>query len=112
MSWDVVLIKTHSNSEPMQGINEKNTIMFDTTNVVATLKELFDEISQVDDQWLHFEGGTYAMSFNLASKECIMLHISILDETENGVDTIIHDLCKAFECRAFDTTTGDFFKLA
>jgi len=108
MSWDVVLIKTKTNSETITEIDEANILIFDIENVIAMLKEMFFAVSHVDDQWLHYENGLYAISFNLASDKQIMLHVNVLDEPEDAVEAVIHDLCKMFRCRAFDTTSGEF----
>jgi len=108
MSWDVILVRTKTNEELVEEINETNTVVFKTKDVIAKLKEMFASVDHVDDHWLHYEGESYAISFNLTENNHIMMHISILDEPDDSVEVVIRDLCRLFECRAFDTTSGVF----
>lgn len=112
MSWDVMLVKTKNNTEPMSDINDINTLAFAKADVSAALKNKFTDIDSDNREWLHYEGGSYAISFNLSTDRIILLHIYILDELDNAVyDTVVNiifDLCSLFDCRAFDTTTGEF----
>jgi hypothetical protein len=108
MAWDIILIKSARNTEPMEEINEKNTILFDSANVRNLLENRFSDIEIHSETWFHYEGGTYAISFNLAPEQ-IMLHVHILDEPEDAVETVIKELCALFDCRAFDTTAGEFW---
>ena len=108
MSWDVILIRTTKNTEQMGEINETNTVVFGIAETIRKLKAAFDTIEHVSERWLYYEGGSFEISFNLAVSEQVMLHISIFDEPVDAVETVIHRLCRLFECRAFDTTSGDF----
>lgn len=40
-----------------------------------------------------------------------MLHIHILDESEDAVMTTISELCKLLDSKAFDTTAGDYLEI-
>ena len=51
------------------------------------------------------------MSFHLATEQQLMISISILNESGDAVELIILELCKLFSCRAFDTSSGEFFKV-
>ena len=104
MSWDVILIKTNSNSEKMEEITSENTILFDKAVVLQKLKSHLPELDCSDSEWLVFEEGGDSFEVNLATDEQIMLHINELKDP----DVFLAELCALFGCRAFDTTTGAF----
>ena len=108
MSWDVILIRTTKNTEQMGEIDETNTVVFGIAETIRKLKAAFGTIEQASDHWLYYEGCSFEISFDIAVKEQIMLHISIFDEPVDAVETVIPRLCRLFECRAFDTTSGVF----
>ncbi len=110
MSWDIMLVRTKTNTEPMEKIDENNTIPFLFTDVVSTLKEHFPNITEESPDWLNYEGSTFSISFSLVTNDSIMLFVHIFDEPEDAVMPMIHELCTIFNCRAFDTTTAEFIK--
>lgn len=69
----------------------------------------FPNIMCETKSWLYYENENYAISFNLATNQNIMLHVQILDEPEDAVIDVIFELCNLFNCRAFDTESGEFF---
>jgi hypothetical protein len=92
----------------MENINEKDIIAFNPSDVIVALKGKFDSINCIDNKWLHYECDVFAISFNLATEQQIMLHIHILDESEAAVESVVCELCRLFKCRAFDTSSGGF----
>ena len=109
MSWDVILIKTKKNTEPMEAINQSNTISFSFVDVFNVLKDRFPSTLCENGEWLSCEAETYSIDFNLAAGQNIMLHIRIFDDPEDAVVDVIYELCDLFDCRAFDTVSGKFF---
>ena len=108
MSWDVILIKTGKNNEPIENITEANTVKFSHDETASILKNSLPGIECVDETWLNYETPQFAVSFNLACENNIMLHIYILDEPEDAVLALIKYLYNCFDCRAFDTTSAEF----
>lgn len=107
MSWDISLVRTKSNSEPWEEIDESNLIAFDRKAAAAKIRDRLPE-ADGDDTWLNYDSGTYDVSFNLGTVDQIMLHIHVYDDPEDAVLDVVHDLCEQLECRAFDTTQGEF----
>lgn len=107
MSWDVMLFKTKTNSEPMNIIEDEDMLTIDKEEVISELKRKFPNIEQTGPNFLTYEGGPYAITFHLADSS-IMLYIHILDEPEDAVMPVIKELCTIFHSRAWDTTSGEF----
>ena len=111
MSWDVILTKTNNctnNKGEKSNYDTSHISKFDSSKVVSVLKSELPEINLVDDYWLNYEGGLFALSFNLFDEQEIMVHIHSLDESEDSVIAIILKLCELLNCQAFDTTTGEY----
>lgn len=108
MSWDVMLIKTAVNTEPMECIDDTNIIPFVVSESAKILRDNFVNITGTSDEWLDYESDTFAISFDLSVKQHIMLYIHILEEPEDAVLPIIAKLCELFKCRAFDTTAAEY----
>ena len=108
MSWDVILIKTAMNCESMAEIGAENVVPFLPAAVISALKHRFPDINCESSEWLCYENNHFEIAFNLASENHIMLHIQIFDEEEGAVRDMISELCKLFDCRAFDTCAGEF----
>ena len=106
MAWDLILVKTEKNAEPE--FDENNLIPFDLKIVKKLLKHKFSGLESRSDAWFNYEAGNFAISFNLAVHNQIILHIHILDDSEDAVESIIEELCELFNCRAYDTTAGKF----
>ena len=111
MSWDVMLIKTITNAEPMEEINENNIVPFSLADVTSKLKNQFPNATEGAANLLNYEGGTFAIAFNLATNRDIMLHVHILEDPEDAVMDVINKLCTLFNCRAFDTTSAEFLEI-
>ena len=111
MSWDIMLIKTASNLEAMEFIDDTNIIPFDMSESAKVLKDNFININSTSDEWLDYESDTFAISFDLSVKQHIMLYIHILKEPEDAVLPVIAKLCELFKCRAFDTTSAEFLDI-
>lgn len=107
MSWDIALVRTKSNSEPWEEIDPSNLIPFDRTAAAAKIRDRLPE-ADGDDAWMDYDSGTYDVSFNLGTVDQIMLHVHIYDDPEDAVLGVVRDLCVQLECRAFDTTQGEF----
>ena len=105
MSWDIMLIRTKHNSEPWAEIDESNLVAFDRKAAAAKIRDMLPE-AEGDDTWLDYDSGTYDVSVNLGTE--IMLHVHIYDDPEDAVLGVVRDLCALLECRAFDTTRGEF----
>lgn len=111
MSWDIMLIKTASNTEAMECIDDSNIIPFDVHEAARILRENFAGITGDSDEWLDYESDTFAISFDLSTEQHIMLYIHILDEPEDAVLPVVAKLCALFHCRAFDTTSAEFLDI-
>ncbi len=111
MSWDVMLIKTATNAEPMECMDDTNIIPFVASEAAKVLRDNFVDIAGTSDDWLDYESDTFAISFDLSAEQHIMLYIHILDDPEDAVMPVIAKLCELFECRAFDTTSAEFLDI-
>ena len=92
----------------MREIEDSDIVRFNKVTTAALLKRRFPDIDVIQTELLHYERGSFAITFGLATEQQIMLNISILDEPGNAVEEVFHELCELFECRAFDTTAGEF----
>ncbi len=109
MSWDVNLIKTETNHEPFEKIEEGTSLSFDRQSVICTLAKRLQEICVVSDDWLVYDNKTTcAIEFDLMNVKSIMLHVHVLNDADEDVLDLLHNLCESLECRAFDTALGEF----
>ncbi len=108
MSWDVALVRTKTNTEPIEKIDNLSRRDFRLDEVVKKLEENLVGIEKADLAWLDYEACDYSVSFQLAPEE-IILYIHILsDDGEAAVMTLIKDLCVWLDCRAIDRTENEF----
>lgn len=110
MSWDVLLVKAENEANSEHG-KEQESSPFVRSEVISTLKDKFPQITDCGEEWLDYEADTFAISFNLASSEQIMLHIHVFDEPEDAVMPILKEVCDLLNCRLFDTTTAGYITM-
>lgn len=110
MSWDVALVRTKTNTEPIEKIDNLSRRDFRLDEVVKKLEENLVGIEKADWAWLDYEACDYSVSFQLDPEE-IILYIHILnDNGEPAVMTLIRDLCIWLDCRAIDRTENKFIQ--
>lgn len=104
MSWDVALVRTRTNMEPIEKIDSTSRSDFCLDAVTKKLEANLVGIEKADLTWLDYETCDYSVSFQLDPEE-IILHIHILnDNGERAAMTLIKDLCIWLDCRAIDRT--------
>lgn len=107
MGWDVVLMRTTSNQEAADAVDEKDIIPFDRDDVVDELTNLFPDIHYDDETFLILDTGEAYIEIYIGEEEqtsTITLTIRSMDEDCEVLSTI----CETFGCRALDTATGEF----
>ncbi len=105
MSWDVVLIKTDTNKEPIEDI--KNPIPFDSEAFIKEIKKHVPDLDTKDKTWLLLNREYYSVEFNMGKDtytECIMLHVRGGTEPKDLFEIIL----KNFSCRIYDCSSGEF----
>ena len=95
MSWDVMLIKTATNAEPVECMDDTNIIPFVASEAAKVLRDNFADIVGTSDDWLDYESDTFAISFDLSAEQHIMLCIHILDDPEDAVMPVIVNFSNA-----------------
>lgn len=107
MSWDVALVRTKTNTEPIDNTSRSG---FCLDAVTKKLEANLVGIEKTDLTWLDYEACDYSISFQLDPEE-IILHIHILtDNGEPAAMTLIKDLCVWLDCRAIDRTENKFIE--
>ena len=107
MSWDVVLIKTETNKEPIEDI--KNPIPFDSEAFIKEIKKHVPDLDTKDKTWLLLNREYYSVEFNMGKDkktDCIMLHVRGSREPEDLFEIIK----EKFQCRIYDCSSGEFIK--
>lgn len=107
MSWDIILEKPLSGAEPGQ-LAEDDREVFELTAVTDTLEALCPQITELRPLWMLYEEPCFEIEFDLA-EDIIMLHVHILHKSvESQFMALIAKLCQALQCRALDTTSGEY----
>ena len=107
MSWDVVLIKTETNKEPIEDI--KNPIPFDSEAFIKEIKKHVSDLDTKDKTWLLLNREYYSVEFNMGKDkktDCITLHVRGSREPEDLFEIIK----KKFQCRIYDCSSGEFIE--
>lgn len=105
MSWDVVMIRTKTNSE--------NILPFKQTEIASVIRKISEEpglIYNCDDlSWQNLDSDSWSIEFNIgkaADTESVMLHIRGGEPKE-----IFAVLMADLNTRLIDCTTGEFISL-
>lgn len=113
MSWDVVMIRTKTNSEAIDEINSENILPFKQTEIASVIRKISEEpglIYNCDDlSWQNLDSGSWSIEFNVgkaADTESVMLHIRGGEPKE-----IFAVLMADLNTRLIDCTTGEFISL-
>ncbi len=108
MSWDVILMRVKPESVSVADLTENDLLNLGlVTDVLTAISSLYPTVDFSDPTWGRLEGADYSIEFNIGKGDVvdtIMLHVRGAD----GALAVIQSLCGALECRAFDTTFGDF----
>ena len=114
MSWDVVMIRTKTNSEAIDEIKSENIIPFRQTEIANAIKKISTELGvcyNCDDlSWQDLDSDNWSIEFNVgkdAETESIMLHIRGGEEPKAVFAALIADL----NTRLIDCSTGEFISL-
>ena len=103
--WDVILIKTRTNTEEIEDIEKP--LQFDRDIFIKEMKKYIPDLNIDDKTWLFLNREYYSVEFNTGEEnktDCIMLHIRGSKEPEDLFE-IISD---KFQCRIFDCSSGEF----
>ncbi len=112
MSWEVLMIRTKTNSEAaLYAIKSENIIPFKQTEIVDELKKISAELGVFYDcndlSWQILDSDSWLIELNVgdeAETECVVLYIRG-DEPKEVFDILIADL----NTRLAECSTGEFF---
>lgn len=110
MSWDVLMIRTKTNSEMMDEITSENIISFKQAEIADEIKKISTELGAVyncdDLSWQNLDSDSWSIEFNIGNDtetESVMLHIRG-GEPKEVFPFLITDL----NTRLMDCSTGEF----
>lgn len=110
MSWDVLMIRTKTNSEMIDEITSENIIPFMQTEIADEIKKISAELGaeyNCDDlSWQNLDSDSWSIEFNIGNDtetESVMLHIRG-GEPKEVFAVLIADL----NTRLMDCSTGEF----
>ncbi len=110
MSWDVLMIRTKTNSEMMDEITIENIIPFKQTEIADEIKKISAELGAVyncdDLSWQNLDSDSWSIEFNIGNDtetESVMLHIRG-GEPKEVFAVLIADL----NTRLMDCSAGEF----
>lgn len=113
MSWDVVMIRTKTNSETIDEIKSENIILFGQTEIADEIKKISVELGAAyncdDLSWQELDSDSWSIEFNVgknAETESVMLHIRG-GEPKAVFAALIADL----NTRLIDCWTGESISL-
>ncbi len=107
MSRDIILIKTPTNDEPFAEIT--STIPFSRREVITALQKDHPEVNCHDETRIRLERPDCSVLFSLGSDPIRTISLTIDGETE-PID-VITTMCRALNCRAMRTATGEFIDI-
>ena len=110
MSWDVVMIRTKTNTETIDEITSENIIPFSQTEIADEIKKISAELGAVyncdDPAWQNLDSDSWSIEFNIGEDtetEAVMLHI------RGGEPTAVFAVLIAdLNTRLMDCSTGKF----
>jgi len=112
VSWDVVMIRTKTNSETIDEIKSENIILFRQTEIADEIKKISAELGAAyncdDLSWQNLDSDSWSIEFNVgknAETESVMLHIRG-GEPKAVFAALIADL----NTRLMDCCTGEFIR--
>lgn len=107
MSWDIVLMKTHTNSEPLDA--NINFVPFERDSTVRQLHTLFPELNVSNQQCLLLED-EIALEIYMGDEEMCET-ITLMFHGSTPPEPFIAAICNLLSCRAFDISSGEFLDL-
>lgn len=109
MGWDVVLMRTASNQEAADAVEEEDITPFDRDDAIAELTNLFPDILYDDETFLILETNDAYIEIYIGEEEQISTITLTIRSMEEDCE-ILPVLCETFSCRALDTATGEFME--
>ena len=110
MSWDVVMIRTKTNTETIDEITSENIIPFRQTEIADEIKKISAELGAVYNcdnlAWQNLDRDRWSIEFNIGEDtetESVMLHIRGGEPT-----TVFAVLIADLNTRLMDCSTGEF----
>ena len=114
MSWDVVMIRTKTNSETIDEIKSENIIPFRQTEIAEAIKKISTELGADYDcdnlSCQYLSSDSWAIEFHVgedAETESVMLCMYGGEEPMAAFDALIANL----NTRLIDCPTGEFISL-
>lgn len=111
MSWDVVMIRTKSNSEALDEIKSENIIPFRQTEIADEIRKIAARLGAVcnceDLSWQELDSDKWSIEFSVGKEkeaESVMLLIRG-GEPKEVFALLVADL----NTRLIDCSTGEFF---
>lgn len=112
MSWDVVMIRTKSNSEALDEIESENIIPFKQAEIADEVRKIAAEMGAVCNcdnlAWQNLDSDKWSIEFSVgedAETESVMLMIRGGEEPQEVFAVLAADL----HTRLIDCSTGEFF---
>ena len=110
MSWDVVMIRTKTNTETIDEITSENIIPFKQTEIADEINKISAELGAVYNcdnlAWQNLDSDRWSIEFNVGEDtetESVMLHI------RGGEPTAVFAILIAdLNTRLMDCSTGEF----
>ena len=110
MSWDVVMIRTKTNTETIDEITGENIIPFRQTEIADEIKKISTELCAVYNcdnlAWQNLDSDSWSIEFNIGEDtetETVMLHIRGSEPT-----AVFAVLIADLNTRLMDCSSGEF----
>lgn len=98
MSWDVMLIRTETNAEPLEEIVD--TIPFDRRETIERLKTMLPELNTENESCLLLENDL-AIEFYMGEEDkCVT--VTLMVHGQHEPNELVAAICEEFFCRAYD----------
>lgn len=103
MSWDVVLIKTKTNTESIEEIHEP--VEINREEFSKHFREISDNAKIYSDE-IVLDEKEYSIEIIMDEEELSAITLNIRGAT--APNEVLKALCERLDCRAYDTSTGEF----
>ena len=104
MSWDVILIKTETNAEPIEEIEDPVPVA--RVDFVDAVRELTPDAKIWEDEQIVLDRPTFSVEIMIADEFLSSISLAVRGG-EAPLDWIAA-LCGKLGCRAYDTSTDEF----
>ena len=104
MSWDVILIKTETNMEPIEEIEEP--VPVSRVDFVNVVRELAPDAKICEDEQIILDRPTFSVEIMIEDEFLDAISLAVRGgEAPLG---LLAALCGRLDCRAYDTSLDEF----